>query len=117
MSLSLPSPQLFTNLSDIVYLAEPSDMMLYMLQEKNFTKKLQALYTVIHLLVVDVACVLFWTQSVCMVPHQNTRNIYHKQMNNGVVLGEVKAADNILLPPLSLHPRGQDREANTVPVT
>ena len=43
MSLSLPSPQLFTKLSDIVYLAEPSDMMLYMLQEKNFTKKLQAL--------------------------------------------------------------------------
>ena len=43
-----------------------------------------ALYTVIHLLVVDVACVLFWTQSVCMVPNQNTRNIYHKQMNNGV---------------------------------
>ena len=41
-------------------------------------------YTVIHLLVVDVACVLFWTQSVCMVPNQNTRNIYHKQMNNGV---------------------------------
>ena len=41
-------------------------------------------YTVIHLLVVDVACVLFWAQSVCMVPNQNTRNIYHKQMNNGV---------------------------------
>ena len=45
----------------------------------------RGLYTVIHLLVVDVACVLFWTQSVqCMVPHQNTRKIYHKQMNNGV---------------------------------
>ena len=44
----------------------------------------QMTYTVIHLLVVDVACVLFWTQSVCMVPKQNTRNIYHKQMNNGV---------------------------------
>ena len=42
-------------------------------------------YTVIHLLVVDVGCVLFWTQSVCIVPHQNTRNIYHKQMNNGVI--------------------------------
>ena len=44
------------------------------------------MYTVIHVLVVDVACVLFWTQSVCMcmVLHQNTRNIYHKQMNNGV---------------------------------
>ena len=41
-------------------------------------------YTVIHLLVVDGACVLFWTQSACMVPNQNTRNIYHKQMNNGV---------------------------------
>ena len=43
-------------------------------------------YTVIHLLVVDVACVLFLTQSVCMVPNQNTPNIYHKQMNNGVSL-------------------------------
>ena len=43
------------------------------------------LYTVIHLLVVDVACVLFLTQSACMVPNQNTQNIYHKQMNNGVV--------------------------------
>ena len=41
-------------------------------------------YTVIHLLVVDVVCVLFWTQSACMVLNQNTRNIYHKQMNNGV---------------------------------
>ena len=41
-------------------------------------------YTVIHLLEVDVACVLFFTQSVCMVPNQITRNIYHKQMNNGV---------------------------------
>ena len=36
-------------------------------------------YTVIHLFVVDVACVLFGAQSVCMVPNQNTRNIYHKQ--------------------------------------
>ena len=42
------------------------------------------IYSVIHLPVVDVMCVLFWTQSVCMVPKQNTRNIYHKQMNNGV---------------------------------
>ena len=33
---------------------------------------------------VDVVCVLFWTQSECMVPNHNTRNIYHKQMNNGV---------------------------------
>ena len=41
-------------------------------------------YTVIHLLVVEVSCVLFWTHSVCMVSKQNARNIYHKQMNNGV---------------------------------
>ena len=42
------------------------------------------IYSVIHLPVVDVMCVLFWTQSVCMVPKQNTHNIYHKQMNTGV---------------------------------
>ena len=40
------------------------------------------LYSVIHPLVVDVSYVLF--QSACMIPKQNTRNIYHKQMNNGV---------------------------------
>ena len=34
---------------------------------------------------------MFWTQSVCIVPHQNTRNIYHKQMNNGVVQLDVSA--------------------------
>ena len=33
------------------------------------------IYSVIHLPVVDVMCVLFWTQSVCMVPNQNTQNI------------------------------------------
>ena len=43
------------------------------------------MYSVIHLLVVDVSFVLFGTQSACMVPKQNTRNIYHKQMNNGVL--------------------------------
>ena len=41
-------------------------------------------YPVIHLLVVDVLCLWFWTQSACIVPKQNTRNIYHKQMNNSV---------------------------------
>ena len=35
----------------------------------------------IHLLVVDVTCVLFCTQPVCMLLKQYTRNIYHKQMN------------------------------------
>jgi len=55
-----------------------------MLGSESFISLFAWEYTVIHLLVVDVACVLFWTQSVCMVPHQNTRNIYHKQMNNGV---------------------------------
>ena len=44
------------------------------------------MYSVIHLLVVDILCVLFLTQSACMAPKQNTRNIYHKQMNNGVCL-------------------------------
>ena len=29
-------------------------------------------YTVIHLLVVDVACVLFWTQSACMITKHNS---------------------------------------------
>ena len=33
------------------------------------------IYSVIHLPVVDVMCVLFWTQSVCMVPNENTQNI------------------------------------------
>ena len=42
------------------------------------------MYTVIHQLVVDVPCVLFWTQSVCIAPKQNTQNLYHKQMNNRV---------------------------------
>ena len=42
------------------------------------------IYSVIHLPVVDVMCVLFWTQSVCMVPNQNRQNIYHERMKNGV---------------------------------
>ena len=54
-------------------------------RRKRQADPLQSLYTVIHLLVVDVACVLFWAQSVCMAPNQNTQNIYHKQMNNGVI--------------------------------
>ena len=33
-----------------------------------------------HPLVWDVSCVMFWTQSACMVPKQNTRNISHKWM-------------------------------------
>ena len=32
-------------------------------------------YTIYHLLVVDVLCVLFWTQPACMVRKQNTSNI------------------------------------------
>ena len=39
-------------------------------------------YSITHLLVVDDSCVMLWTQSAFMVPKQNTRNIYHKQMNN-----------------------------------
>ena len=42
------------------------------------------IYSVIHLPVVDVMCVLFWTQSVSMVKKQNTRNIYHKRMKDSV---------------------------------
>ena len=41
-------------------------------------------YTVFHPLVVDVACVLSWAQSMSMVQKQNTRNIYHKRMKDGV---------------------------------
>merc|ERR1712117_194721 len=41
-------------------------------------------YTVFHLLVVEVLCVLFWTQPVCMVQKQNTWNFYHRQMKDGV---------------------------------
>ena len=44
------------------------------------------IYTVIHLLVVDVSCVLVWDYAHSLGPKQNTRNIYHKQMNNGVML-------------------------------
>ena len=47
----------------------------------------EPMYTVIHLLVVDVSCVLVWDQARWLGPKQNTRNIYHKQMNNGVVAG------------------------------
>ena len=52
---------------------------------KDYTMEVNE-YTVFHPLVVDVVCVLFWTQSVCMVPNQNTRKIYRKQVNNGVEL-------------------------------
>ena len=41
-------------------------------------------YSVIHLCVLDIVCVLFWTQSACMVAKQYTQNFYHKQMDNGV---------------------------------
>ena len=47
------------------------------------------LYTVFHPLVVDVACDLFWTQSVSMVQKQNTRNIYNKRMKDGVVSSKI----------------------------
>ena len=50
---------------------------------KHYTMEVNE-YTVFHLLVVDVACVLFWTQSVAMVQKQNTRNIYHKRMKDSV---------------------------------
>ena len=49
----------------------------------------QQLYTIYHQLMVDVLCVLFLTQSACMVQKQNTRNINHKQMNNGVGVSQV----------------------------
>ena len=42
-------------------------------------------YTVIHLLVVDVSCVLVRDHAHWLGPKQNTRNIYHKQMNNDVI--------------------------------
>ena len=32
-------------------------------------------YTVFHPLVVDIACVLFWTQPACMVQKQNTQHL------------------------------------------
>ena len=41
-------------------------------------------------------CVLFWTQSVSIVQKQNTRNIYHKRVKDGVQLTYLKAdAKNI----------------------
>ena len=42
-------------------------------------------YTVIHLLVVDDSCVLVWDHAHWLGAKQNTRNIYHKQMNNSVM--------------------------------
>ena len=41
-------------------------------------------YTVFHSLVVEVSCVLFLTQPACIVQKQNTRNLYHKPMRDGV---------------------------------
>ena len=49
-------------------------------------------YTVYHPLVVDVPCVLFWIQSGCMITKQNTRDIYHKWMINGVVFLVLEAS-------------------------
>ena len=44
------------------------------------------IFSILHGLssAVDIACVLFRTQSVSMVQNQNTRKIYHKQMKDGV---------------------------------
>ena len=53
-------------------------------------RSLQA-YTVIHLLVVDVRCVLFLDHAHWLGPKQNTRNIYHKQMNNGVLSAQLSS--------------------------
>ena len=39
-------------------------------------------YTVSHLLVVEVRCVLFLTRAACIVQKQNPRNFYHKQMKD-----------------------------------
>ena len=41
-------------------------------------------YSVVHPLVVDVLCALSWTQSESMVLKQDTQNIYHEQIINGV---------------------------------
>ena len=41
-------------------------------------------YSVIHLLVVDVSCVLFLDHARWLGPKQNTQNIYQKRMNNRV---------------------------------
>ena len=44
-------------------------------------------YSVIHVFVVDVSCGFLWDYACWLGPKQNTRNIYHKQMNNRVVPG------------------------------
>ena len=41
-------------------------------------------YSVIHLLVEDVSCVLLWGHARRLGPKQNTPNICHRQMNNSV---------------------------------
>ena len=42
-------------------------------------------YTVFLPLVVEVWCVLFLTQPVCIVQKQNTQNFFRKRMKDGVV--------------------------------
>ena len=53
-------------------------------------------FTVFHPLVVDVVCVLFWTLSMSMVQNQNTCNIYHKRMKDGVQLNDKLLIINLL---------------------
>ena len=42
------------------------------------------MYTIYHPLVVDVSFVLFWDYACWLGPKQNTQNIYHKRMKDGV---------------------------------
>ena len=44
----------------------------------------ERIYTLVHPLVVDVWCVLFWDNAHWLDQKQNTPNIYHKQMTDGV---------------------------------
>ena len=55
-------------------------------------------HSVIHLLVVDVSCVMFWDQASQVSPKQNTRTINHKQMNNGVGYSLLPSLKDLMLP-------------------
>ena len=50
------------------------------------------MYTVFHLLVVEVSCVLFLDHARWLSPKQNTRNFYHKRMKDGVVKNVARSA-------------------------
>ena len=62
---------------------------------------------------VDVLCVLFWTQSVCMFQTQATRNIYNEWMISGVDV----LIENLILTICTLPFRGLLRPLKSQQIT